>query len=132
MKSVKDLDVYKKAFQISLDIYKLTEHFPSTEQFGLSSQMRRAAVSICSNLAEGCSRGTTKEYLHFVYIAKGSASELSCQVDLSVALGFIKGSAATKQKSDLDEVLKMLSGLIKTLSTGTNHQHKPLTQTTKH
>lgn len=87
MKSVKELKVYKMAFQISLDIYKLTEHFPHSELFGLVSQMRRAAVSVCSNLAEGCSRGTTKEYVHFVYMAKGSASELSCQIDLSVALG---------------------------------------------
>ena len=126
MRSVKDLKVYKLAFQISLDIYKLTEHFPHSEQFGLSSQMRRAAVSICSNLAEGCSRGTTKEYLHFAYIAKGSASELSCQVDLSTALNFIKEPSATNLRNNIDEVLKMLSGLVNklnnnTLTTNTNH-----------
>ena len=121
MKSVKELKVYKLAFDISLNVYKLTEHFPRIEQFGLVSQMRRAAVSICSNLSEGCSRGTTKEYLHFAYIAKGSAAELECQVDLSVALGFIKGPLAGKLKEDIDEVLKMLSGLINTLTTNTNH-----------
>jgi len=128
MKSVKDLKVYKLAFQISLDVYKLTERFPRDEQFGLSSQMRRAAVSICSNLAEGCSRGTTKEYLHFAYIAKGSASELSCQVDLSAALGFIKEPSAMKLKDDIDEVLKMLSGLVNKLNTGTSK----LTTNTNH
>ena len=126
MRSVKDLKVYKLAFQISLDIYKLTEHFSHSEQFGLSSQMRRAAVSICSNLAEGCSRGTTKEYLHFAYIAKGSASELGCQVDLSTALNFIKEPSATNLRNNIDEVLKMLSGLVNklnnnTLTTNTNH-----------
>jgi four helix bundle protein len=127
MKSVKELKVYKLAFQISLDIYKLTEHFPGYEQFGLSSQMRRAAVSICSNLAEGCGRGTTKEYLHFAYIAKGSAAELSCQVDLACALRFIKEPNATKLKEGISEVLKMLSGLISKLNdnakltTNTNH-----------
>ncbi len=121
MKSVKELKVYQLAFDIGLNIYKLTEHFPRSEQFGLVSQMRRAAVSICSNLSEGCSRGTTKEYLHFAYIAKGSAAELSCQVDLSVALGFIKEPSAGKLKEDIDEVLRMLSGLINTLTTNTSH-----------
>lgn len=121
MKSVKELKVYQLAFGISLSVYKLTEHFPRSEQFGLVSQMRRAAVSICSNLAEGCSRGTTKEYLHFAYIAKGSASELSCQVDLSVALGFIKEPSSGKLKENINEVLRMLSGLINTLTTNTNH-----------
>ena len=117
MKSVKELKVYQLAFDISLGIYKLTEHFPRNEQFGLVSQMRRAAVSICSNLSEGCSRGTTKES----YIAKGSAAELGCQVDLSIALGFIKEPYAKKLNGDIDEVLKMLSGLINTLTTNTNH-----------
>ena len=121
MKSVKELKVYQLAFGVSLDIYRLTEHFPRNEQFGLVSQMRRAAVSICSNLSEGCSRGTTKEYLHFAYIAKGSASELSCQVDLSVALGFINPPYGNKLKDDINEILKMLSGLINKLTTNTNH-----------
>ena len=117
MKSVKELKVYKLAFRVSLDIYKLTEEFPRSEQFGLTSQMRRAAVSVCSNLAEGCARGTTKEYLHFVCIAKGSAAELDCQVDLAAALGFIQEPLAKKLKNNLDEVLRMLSGLISKLTT---------------
>jgi four helix bundle protein len=123
MKSVKELKVYKLAFQICLDVYRLTEHFPRNELVGLVSQMRRAAVSICSNLAEGASRGTTKEYLHFVYIAKGSVSELSCQVDLSISLGFVKEPVAKKLKDDIDEVLRMLSGLISKLSLTTNTNH---------
>ena len=123
MKSVKDLKVYKMAFQISLDIYKLTERFPRCEQFGLVSQMRRAAVSVCSNLVEGSSRGTTKEYLHFAHVAKGSASELGCQIDLSAALGFIKEPFAKKLKSDINEILRMLSGLVNTLTLATNTNH---------
>ena len=123
MKSVKELKVYNLAFQISLDIYRLTEHFPRHELFGLTSQMRRAAVSICSNLAEGASRGTTKEYLHFVYVAKGSAAELSCQIDLSTELGFIKETVSKKLKQIINEILKMLSGLVNTLTLTTNTNH---------
>ncbi len=76
MKSVKDLKVYQCGFNLAIDIYKVTTYFPQNELFGLVSQMRRAAVSICSNLAEGAARGTTKEYLRFVYVAKGSVAEL--------------------------------------------------------
>lgn len=115
------MKVYQLAFQISLDIYKLTESFPRNEQFCLVPQMRRAAVSICSNLAEGASRGTTKEYMHFVHVAKGSAAELSCQIDLATELGFIKESVSKELRDAIDEVLKMLSGLINTLTTNTNH-----------
>ena len=123
MKSVKELKVYKLAFQICLDVYRLTEHFPRNELVGLVSQMRRASVSVCSNLAEGASRGTTKDYLHFAYIAKGSTAELSCQLDLALCLGFIKEQVAKKLKDDIDEVLKMLSGLISKLSLTTNTNH---------
>ena len=117
MKSVKELKVYQMAFQLILEVYNVTAHFPQSEQYGLVSQMRRAAVSICSNLAEGCSRGTTKEYLHFACIAKGSASELGCQIDIACALGFINKKKGTELKDYNDEILKMLSGLIKKLTT---------------
>ena len=121
MKSVKDLKVYQMAFEMVLKTYSVTEHFPQNEQYGLVSQMRRAAVSVCSNLAEGCSLGTTKEYLHFVCIAKGSASELDCQIDIACALEFINETEGTELKKYNNEILKMLSGLIKTLTTNTNH-----------
>ena len=121
MKSVKDLKVYQMAFDVVLKTYALTELFPQKEQYGLVSQMRRSAVSVCSNLAEGCSRETTKEYLHFVCIAKGSASELDCQIDIACALGFINKNDGAELKQTNGEILKMLSGLVKTLTTNTNH-----------
>ncbi len=121
MKSVKDLSVYKLGFALAVDIYKITASFPQNEHFGLVSQMRRAAVSICSNLAEGAARGTTKEYLHFVYVAKGSAAELETQIDLAAALGFVEKSKVDKITKDVAEVLRMLSGLIHSLTTCTNH-----------
>ena len=121
MKSVKDLKVYQLGFDLAITVYKATENFPLNERFGLVSQMRRAAVSICSNLAEGAARGTTKEYLRFVYVAKGSAAELETQVDLAVALGFMKNNVADNLVKDVEEVLRMLSGLIHSLTTNTNH-----------
>ena len=121
MKSVKDLTVYKCGFNLAVDVYKATACFPQNEQFGLVSQMRRAAVSICSNLAEGAARGTTKEYVRFVYVAKGSAAELETQIDLAFALGFVEKNKAEKIRKDIAEVLRMLSGLIPSLTTCTNH-----------
>ena len=121
MKSVKDLSVYQRGFALAVDVYRLTACFPQMEQFGLVSQMRRAAVSICSNLAEGAARGTTKEYLHFVYVAKGSAAELETQIDLASVLEFLKQDQADKLRNDIVEVLRMLSGLIHSLTTNTNH-----------
>ena len=121
MKSVKDLKVYQLGFDLAINIYKVTACFPPNEHFGLVSQMRRAAVSICSNLAEGAARGTTKEYLRFVYVAKGSAAELEAQIDLAAALGFVKNNVADNLVKDVEEVLRMLSGLIHSLTTNTNH-----------
>ena len=121
MKSVKELNVYKVGFDLAVSVYQATSDFPQTEQFGLVSQMRRAVVSICSNLAEGAARGTTKEYLRFVYVAKGSAAELETQVDLATALGFLEKSVAQKIADDISEVLRMLSGLIQSLTTYTKH-----------
>lgn len=121
MKSVKDLKVYQCGFKLAIDVYRVTACFPPNEQFGLVSQMRRAAVSVCSNLAEGAARGTTKEYLHFVYVAKGSAAELETQIDLATALGFVGKAKAGPIHKDITEVLRMLSGLIHSLTTNTNH-----------
>ena len=121
MKSVKDLTVYKCGFNLAVDVYKAAACFPQNEQFGLVSQMRRAVVSICSNLAEGAARGTTKEYVRFVYVAKGSAAELETQIDLAFALGFVEKNKAEKIRKDIAEVLRMLSGLIHSLITCTNH-----------
>jgi len=121
MKSVKELNVYKLSFETCMIIYKITETFPKTETFGLSSQMRRSAISICSNLSEGGARNNTGEYKHFVGIAKGSAAELLCQIEISIALGFIIEPESLILMKNMEEILKMLSGLIKSLTTNTNH-----------
>jgi len=121
MKSVKDLNVYKLAFETTLVIYRITENFPKTETFGLVSQMRRSAASICSNLAEGCSRNSTGEYKHFAGIAKGSASELSFQIEISIALKFINEIDGKVLMDSIEEILRMLSGLINSLTLTTKN-----------
>jgi four helix bundle protein len=89
MKSYKDLFVYQKAFELVLEVYRITKDFPVEEVYGLTSQMRRAAVSIPSNIAEGYRRDTRKEYLRFLNIARGSCAEIECQAALSRALDFM-------------------------------------------
>ncbi|MCL2369345.1 MAG: four helix bundle protein [Alphaproteobacteria bacterium] len=126
MQSVKDLNVYKLSFETILRIYKITETFPKTETFGLSQQMRRAAVSIISNLSEGSARNHTTEYKRFVGISRGSASELLSQIEISNALGFIKDSESKILIDNMNDILRMLSGLLNSLDSkiennNTNH-----------
>ncbi len=83
------LDVWRKSMDFVKEIYLITDKFPSSELYGLTSQMRRAAVSVPSNIAEGAARKGTKEYKQFLNIAQGSASELDTQIELALLLGFI-------------------------------------------
>ncbi|MDD4309768.1 MAG: four helix bundle protein [Candidatus Cloacimonetes bacterium] len=84
----RDLDVYKESMKFVGEIYKLTREFPKFEMFGLASQMQRAAVSIPSNIAEGASRNGSKEYIHFLSISTGSASEIETQLGIVEILGY--------------------------------------------
>lgn len=115
-KSFRDLIVWQKAIDLSVSIYAITEKFPTSETYGISSQMRRAAISISSNIAEGFTRNHGKEKVQFYHIAHASTAELESQLFVSEKLGFI-----TKQNFEdilprLIEVSKMTDGLIKTLS----------------
>ena len=89
IKSFRDLRVWQDAMDVAVLVYFATEEFPKREVFGLASQMRRAAVSISSNIAEGHSRETTREYMRFVSIAQGSSAELDTQVELARRLNLI-------------------------------------------
>jgi len=95
VKSYKELTAYQKAYQLVVLIYKMTSSFPKAELYGLTSQMRRSAVSIPSNMAEGYMRGS-KEYTQFLKIALGSAAELETQLSLSKDLGFCGDGILTK------------------------------------
>ena len=111
MQNIKNLEVYKRAHILALNIYKVTKVFPESEKFGLVNQMKRAAVSINSNLCEGGARNNDKEYRHFIGISQGSAAELEYQITLSKDLGFLEQDIADKLMDETGQILKMLIGL---------------------
>ena len=90
LKNYKELKVWQRSYQLCLEIYKTTKRFPKEERYGLTSQIRRAAVSVPSNIVEGYGRKTTLEYIQFLYIAYGSNCELETQILLSGDLGYIE------------------------------------------
>lgn len=116
IRSYRELHVWGKAMTMAKEVYQVTAHFPAEERFGLVAQMRRAAVSIPSNLAEGHARLGVGEFQHGVSIALGSVAELETQVILSADLGYLKPPAKDDLLSDLDAVGKMLRGLQRSLS----------------
>jgi four helix bundle protein len=112
----KDLVVWQKGIELAKAIYRLTGKFPSEEKFGLVSQMRRAAVSIPSNIAEGQARHTTGEFIQFISHAEGSVAELETQLILSLELGFTSAESAKVPFGLLDDIRRMLNGLRRKLS----------------
>ena len=106
-----DLQAWQLAIQLVKQVYAMTATFPRDELFGLTSQMRRAAISVPSNIAEGAARGTDKEFLHFLHIARGSLSELETQTILARKLGFAKETEAVELL--MESVFGKLGGLIK-------------------
>ena len=112
----KKLNVWKAAMKSAQMVYKITSRFPVEERFGLVAQMRRAAVSIPCNIAEGAARQGKKEFRNFVSMAQGSLSELDTQLDLSVLLGYLAKDDLKEVTSELLGVDKMLTGLIRSLS----------------
>ncbi|OQB22785.1 MAG: hypothetical protein BWY11_02056 [Firmicutes bacterium ADurb.Bin182] len=120
VKSYRDLIVWQKAMDVADDIYSLTSRFPKNEAYGLTSQLRRASVSIPSNIAEGQSRGTTTEFLRFLSIAQGSRAEVETQLLLSKRLAYIDDEELYKALKDLEEIAKMLHTLIESLTAKIN------------
>lgn len=111
IKSYKDLLVWQKGLEIVVEIYKITNELPESEKFGLTSQLRRAAVSVSSNIAEGWGRGTQKQYANFLKIARGSLLEIETQLIISEKLNYIKYEQHIFTL--IDEESKMLNSLIK-------------------
>ncbi len=108
-RSYKDLIVWQKAIRLVKKIYLLTENFPKSEMFGLTSQMRRCAVSIASNIAEGSKRRTKKDFNQFLLIAYGSGAELETQILIAIELCFITKKEAQLSSDLLEEIMKMLN-----------------------
>jgi four helix bundle protein len=111
VKHYKDLLVWQKGMTLVKSIYALTAMFPREERYGLTSQLRRAAVSVPSNIAEGQARQSTKEFLQFISHAEGSLAELETQLLLSVDLAFVQKNEISAALQEIDELQKMLSGL---------------------
>ena len=111
----KDLIVWQKAMELVVAVYKLTENFPPTERYGLSSQIRRSAISIPSNIAEGRRRDSRKDYHHFLIIAYSSGAELETQIEIAKRLPFGKNLDYLKIDQLLEEVMKMLNKILSNL-----------------
>ena len=116
IKSFKDLEIWKRSVALAERIYKLTNTFPKNEVYGLSSQIRRAVVSIPSNIAEGFARFHNREYKQFLYVSLGSGTELTTQMIIAANLGYVDGSKADKINDEIEQISKMIMSLIKKLS----------------
>jgi four helix bundle protein len=116
MKTVKthhDLEVWKTSMELAIDLYSLTEKFPSHEKFGLISQIRRAGVSIPANIAEGAARNSAKDFRYYITVALGSAAEIETQLEIAFRLGYLERKDNELQL--LSQIRKMLVGLRKSI-----------------
>lgn len=121
--SYRDLQVWQKAMDLAALIYQSTDSFPSREAFGLTSQLRRAAVSVPSNIAEGQSRKGTGEFVHFLFIARASLAEIDTQILLAQRFGFLQEQPSLSLLEKITEIQKMLYALIDKLG---GHSRPPL------
>ena len=115
-RSYKDLLVWQKGIALAKLVYQLTKNFPSEEKFGLVAQIRRAAISVPSNIAEGQARHTTGEFIQFISHAEGSAAELDTQLILSIELQFCSNSVAEDSFALIGEIRRMLNALRRKLA----------------
>jgi four helix bundle protein len=116
MRDFRDLKVWQKAHRFALSIYRQTQGFPPEERFGLTNQLRRAAASVASNIAEGCGRDGERELARFLSIAAGSASETEYQLLLARDLGYIPDDGYRQLDMQANEIKRMLNAFIRTLS----------------
>jgi len=117
MKTHRNLEVWNKSVELVTEIYKVTESFPKSELYGLTNQIRRSAVSIPSNIAEGAARASSKELLQFLSVALGSVAELETQLIVSGNLNFIDKNHLDLLLSQIVTIRKMITGLKKSIST---------------
>ncbi|MBQ9441769.1 MAG: four helix bundle protein [Selenomonadaceae bacterium] len=116
LRSYKEFTVWQKSIDLAVEIYRLVRLLPKTETYALSDQMRRAAISIPSNIAEGQGRNSTREFIKFLAIARGSQSELETQLQLCVRIGYVDESEISVSVGLCNEVGKMLNVLIRKLT----------------
>ncbi|HPC34170.1 MAG TPA: four helix bundle protein [Candidatus Absconditabacterales bacterium] len=117
MGNVEDLKVWDSSIKLAKNIYFLIKDNPNIQRdFGLKEQLQKSAISVASNIAEGCNRGTDKEFIRFLYIARGSCSELKTQLIISKEIAYIEKTICDKLCADIDNINKMINGLIQKLS----------------
>jgi four helix bundle protein len=114
-KNFEDLMVWQKSVGFAADVYSMTAAFPAEEKYGLTSQIRRASVSVASNIAEGSARDTDKEFIRFLYIARGSRAEAKTQLIIAQRIGFISKNDVDTMVARIDELSRMISGLRKSM-----------------
>ncbi|MFH1386488.1 MAG: four helix bundle protein [bacterium] len=113
MRDYKNIKAYQLAAELVIEIYKVTKAFPKEEIYGLTSQLRRAAVSVPTNIAEGASRNHKRDYLQFLYISRGSLAEVECLLQLGYKLDYLDENKHRQLAGCRDELAKMLFGLIR-------------------
>jgi four helix bundle protein len=115
LRNYKELEVWQKAVALALATYKSTDGFPNAEKFGLTAQIRRAATSVPANIPEGWGRGTTKEYIQFLLIARGSLMELETHAIIAHGLRYLSDADRANLTEQIQEVGRLLNGLIQSL-----------------
>ena len=120
MQTFEKLEIWKESINLATKIYEITKDFPKNEAYGLASQIQRAAVSVPSNIAEGSSRQYKKEFINFLYISKGSLSELLTQLKISEKIKYINKEQYEQLKTTIYTLIRKINGLIKSLKTNEN------------
>lgn len=115
LSSYRELIVWQRAMEVTVECYRISENFPRKETYGLAAQLQRAAISIASNIAEGAGRGHTREYIHHLFIARGSLFEVETQLIAAEQLGYTTKACIDAVLALTSEVGKMLNGLIGSL-----------------
>ncbi len=131
MRKVRDYDVFKLADKLVLEVYRATVRFPKEEVYALSSQMRRAALSIPMNLVEGAARTSGRDFAHFVDIAAGSCEEVRYQIHIAEELGYMKREDCRRMDREYEDVLKMLNrlrGTVRGSGRGANSEQRPASE----
>jgi four helix bundle protein len=116
MRPHEKLEAWSKAIELVIDVYKSSEHFPKEERYGLTSQIRRAAVSIPANLAEGAGRRSQKEFAHFLSNSQGSASELETELIIAHKLGYLDKATFDRLIEQLERIGRLITGLVRHVS----------------
>ncbi|MBI5762174.1 MAG: four helix bundle protein [Planctomycetes bacterium] len=117
LSTYRELEVWQWAFTLCKDVYQLTRRFPSDERFGLVAQLRKAAVSVPSNIAEGYNRGGTRDYIRFLWIANGSVAEIETQLLLAESLGYLGDKELAVVQKRVASIERMLRAMIRSLET---------------